>query len=364
MKTAIINGRVFNGNCFLENQVIVADDGKIVTVQNTIPERVNVIDLHGKNISPGFIDIQINGGEKYYFSQSPTQETLHDICDASRQYGTTHVLPCLISSAHENILNAIEAVKKFMADHKKGVMGMHLEGPFINPAKSGAHNKNYIRKPVTGELEEIIRYGKDVIKVMTIAPEQFTPDQIELLLESGIVLSAGHTAMHYEQAQFYFSKGIHLVTHLFNAMTQLKHRDPGMVGAIFDNDNVYAPVILDGAHCDYAAARIAYKIKKDKLLLLSDAAFLGRKKKEFTSAMLDAKLIDGFYRNKEGNLAGAAISMVEAVQNAVNFVGIPLEEAIAMATINVQKQLKWIMFWVKLKLAILPLLFSLIIVFQ
>ena len=216
----------------------------------------------------------------------------------------------------------------------KGVLGMHLEGPFINPDKRGAHNPGIIRPPTDSELEEIIRYGKGVIKIMTIAPECFSDKQIELLLQSGILLSAGHSAMSYEQAQYYFDKGINLVTHLYNAMTQMGHREPGMTGAILDNDNVYAPIILDGAHCHYAAARIAYKIKKNKLFLISDAAFLGRQVTEFHSDLLNAKLENGFYRNKEGNLAGAAISMAEAIKNAVNHVGIPLITAVQMATIN------------------------------
>jgi N-acetylglucosamine-6-phosphate deacetylase len=161
-----------------------------------------------------------------------------------------------------------------------------------------------------------------------------------MLLESGIVLSAGHSATTYEQAQYYFNKGIQLVTHLYNAMTQMGHRNPGTVGAVFDNDRVYAPIILDGAHCDYAAARIAYKIKKDKLFLISDATFLGRQVKEFNSELLDAKLVDGFYRNMNGNLAGAAISMAEAVQNALKHLNNPLDETIRMATLNVAKAIK------------------------
>jgi len=171
--------------------------------------------------------------------------------------------------------------------------------------------------------------------MITVAPEMFTEDQLDMLLESGIAISAGHSNMNYEQAQYYFNKGIKLVTHLYNAMTQMGHREPGIVGAVFNNDTVYAPIILDGAHCHYAAAKIAYTIKKDKLFLLSDAAFLGRKKQSFDSPLLDATLVDGFYRNREGNLAGAAISMVEAVQNAINHLNIPMAEAVQMATLNV-----------------------------
>jgi N-acetylglucosamine-6-phosphate deacetylase len=169
---------------------------------------------------------------------------------------------------------------------------------------------------------------------MTVAPECFTDDQLEMLMDSGIILSAGHSDMDYEQAQYYFSKGISLVTHLYNAMNQMGHRSPGLVGAALDNSNVYTPIILDGAHCHYAAARIAQKIKKGKCFLISDAAFLGRVVNQFEWGEFNATLKDGFYRNKEGNLAGAAISMAEAVQNAIKYLDIPLEEAINMATVN------------------------------
>jgi N-acetylglucosamine-6-phosphate deacetylase len=172
---------------------------------------------------------------------------------------------------------------------------------------------------------------------MTIAPECFTDEQIGMLVESGIHLSAGHSAMTCTQAQYYFSKGIKLITHLYNAMTPLGHREPGLVGAIFDNAEVFAPIILDGYHSDYAAARIAYKVKGDHLCLISDACFLGREVKEFHFGEFDAKLVDGSYRNKEGNLAGAAISMVEAVRNAVAHLHVPVAEALKMGTVHVAR---------------------------
>ena len=340
MISVITNSQIFTGKKIINGAAIIIKDGLIKSIQNEIPEDAVITDLKGWNIAAGFIDVQINGGEKFYFTQSPTEETLHDICDSSLVYGTTNVLPCLISSSHKNILNAIETVKAFMQKHNKGVLGMHLEGPFINPLKKGAHVAALIRKPTSKELEEIIHYGKDVIKIMTIAPECFSDEQLEMLMESGIVLSAGHTDMNYEQSQYYFSKGITLVTHLYNAMNQLQHRAPGLVGAVLDNADIYAPIILDGAHCDYAAARIAHKIKRDKLFLISDAAFLGRKLKQFVWGEFDATLVNGFYRNKEGNLAGAAISMIEAVRNAIIHLNISLEEAINMATIYPAKAIK------------------------
>lgn len=333
MQTVIYNCNIYTGSGIIQDSVIVVEQDIIVSIQKEIPHGAKHIDLGGRNIAAGFFDIQVNGGEKLYFSQSPTEEALHDICAASLSYGTTHVLPCLISSTPERILQAIETVRHFMHTHGEGVVGMHLEGPFINPEKRGAHVASIVRRPTDKELETIIDKGRDVIKVMTIAPECFTDDQLQMLLDSGIVLSAGHSAMTYEQAERCFAKGISLVTHLYNAMTQMEHRAPGLVGATFTNENVYAPIILDGAHCDYSAARIALKQKEEKLFLISDAAFLGRKMQAFEFDEFDATLIDGFYRNKEGNLAGAAISMIEAVRNAVQYLDVPLETAIKMATV-------------------------------
>ncbi|KIA97465.1 N-acetylglucosamine-6-phosphate deacetylase [Flavobacterium sp. KMS] len=335
MKQAIINTTIHTGDEIINNGVIIIENGTILSVQNDIPNDIETIDLQGNHIAAGFIDIQINGGEKHYFSQTPTEETIQDIYDSSLKYGTTHVLPCLISSSNETILKGIEAVRSYRKKHNNGVIGMHLEGSFLNPLKRGAHSIDQVRKPTNSELEEIIRHGKDVIKVITIAPECFTDEQLNMLLESGITISIGHSTITHKEAQVYFSKGIKLVTHLFNAMTQFGHREPGLVGATLENENVYAPVILDGAHCDYAAAKLAYKLKQDKFFLISDATFLGRKVSSFVWDNFNAHLEDGFYRNEEGSLAGASISMLDAVQNAYNHLDVSADEAIKMATSHV-----------------------------
>lgn len=338
MQTAIAHATIHTGTQILENHTIIIENGKIKAIEpieNFSHENTRTIDLAGKHIAAGFIDTHINGGEKYYFTQYPTEETIQDIYESSLALGTTHVLPCLITSPLENILKGIEVTKNYMQKNPdSGVLGMHLEGPFLNLAKRGAHLAAYVRKPTNADLEEIIRYGKDVIKIMTIAAENFTEEQLDLLLESGIKLSLGHSNATYKQAQYAYRKGITLCTHLYNAMTQMGHREPGVVGATFDNAEVYAPIIMDGFHCDYAAARIAYKIKKDKLFLISDALFVGDKVTHFQWEEFDAYLKDGQYRNSEGNLAGAAISMADGLRNAVQQVGISTEEAIKMATIR------------------------------
>ncbi|RFS14342.1 N-acetylglucosamine-6-phosphate deacetylase [Emticicia sp. C21] len=341
MQTAIAHATIHTGTEVLENQTIIIENGLIKAIEpleNFGFESTRTIDLAGKQIAPGFIDTHINGGEKHYFTKYATEETIQDIYESSLALGTTHVLPCLITSPLENILKGIEATKSFMQKNPdSGVLGMHLEGPFLNLAKRGAHLAAYVRKPTNAELEEIIKYGKDVIKIMTIAAENFTDEQLDLLLDSGIKLSLGHSNATFKQAQHAYYKGISLCTHLYNAMTQMGHREPGVVGATFYNTEVYAPIILDGHHCHIGAARIAYTIKKDKLFLISDALFVGNKVTHFQWEEFDAYLKDGQYRNSEGNLAGAAISMADGVRNAVQKVGISLEETIKMATIRAAK---------------------------
>lgn len=338
MKKAIINATVYTGDEVLRGKTIVAENGRILSVQNETPQDAEAIDLHGRNIAAGLIDIQINGGFQAYFSRELDETSLTDIAAACHHFGTLYFLPTLISSTQENILKAIEVIKNFQQKFPQaGVLGMHLEGPFFNMEKRGAHNKDIVRKPTDIELEQIVAHGKDIIKVMTVAPEIFSDEQIQFLQENNIRLSAGHSNMGYEQAQYYFSKGIHLTTHLYNAMSPFTHRAPDFTGAALENDDVYTSIILDGHHCHYAAARIAYRLKKEKLFLITDSTFLGRKMEHFEWDTFDATLKDNTYRNKEGNLAGAAISMIEAVKNAKQQLNISLQEAVQMATSRVAR---------------------------
>jgi len=337
---------VYTGNEVLRDQLITIEKGKITDITYSVPpSEIQSV----QNLCAGLFDSHINGGEKYHFTQKADEETIDDIYQASLATGTGYVLPTLITSPQDNILKGIEAIRSYQQKHPcSGVLGMHLEGPFLNPVKRGAHLANYVRKPSNADLEEIISHGKNVIKLITIAPEMFTEDQIQMLLESGITVSAGHSNATYAEASKAFSQGIHLVTHLYNAMSAFAHREPGLVGATFDNSFVYAPIIIDGVHCDFAAARVAYKIKKDKLFLISDALFLGEKVTEFKWGEFDAYLKNGRYTNSDGNLAGATISLGDAVRNAVKIVGIPLQEAIEMATIrpakatNLDKQIGYV----------------------
>ncbi|WP_346236397.1 N-acetylglucosamine-6-phosphate deacetylase [Niabella insulamsoli] len=339
MLHAISNAVIYTGESVRRDAHIIIKNGSILEIGRAVPAGAKVIDVKGKNIAPALIDIQPNGGYDLYFSKELSAAALQDMYQASVDHGTGFILPTLISSDFKTILKAIDVVREFM-QVQPGVLGMHLEGPFINVLKRGAHPAQVIRKPTDEELKEIIDRGKGVIKIMTIAPEVFTDRQLAMVLGSGINISIGHTDVNYEQAQYFFSKGMRLVTHLYNAMNQMGHRECGLVGAVFDNEEVYAPLILDGGHCHYAAARVAYRQKKDKLILLSDAAFLGRKKQKFDWDNLSIELVDGFYRDKNGNLGGAAISMPDAIRNAMLHLGASLQEAVEMSTSRVARAIR------------------------
>lgn len=338
MKKAIINARLFTGASVLERKVLVIENQKILAITDEVPTAADteLIDLAGQNISAGLIDIQINGGYTTYFSQHPGEQTLLDIDQACREHGTLYYLPTLISSRIETIITAIDEIRDFQTKYpEKGILGMHLEGPFFNPLKRGAHSKNIVRNPTDEELKRIVTHSKGIIKVMTIAPELFSFEQIRYLQDSGIQLAAGHSNMSYEQAMTYFDQGIQLATHLYNAMPAFGHRSPGLIGATLEHKDVYASIILDGHHLHYAAARLAKVLKGDHLFLITDSSFLGRRMQNFEWDDFDASLQDGTYRNKEGNLAGAAISMPEAVKNAHLQLQVSLQQAIEMATSHV-----------------------------
>lgn len=323
---------LFTDGKLLQNQELFIDQGKIISLSAT----EGPFDF--ENISAAFFDTHINGGKDLYLTQSVSEEAIEDIFTASVATGTFYALPCLITSAHNNIIRGLKLIKDYMARFpEKGVLGLHLEGPFLNPKKRGAHLAKYVRKPTDEELQEIISFGPEVIKIWTLAPEQFEASQLQMIQDAGITVSLGHSDATYEQAKMAFDSGINLVTHLYNAMSGLHHRMPGLVGATLAHPKVWAPIILDGKHCHIGSALAAYNAKPDHLFLISDALFLGKQKEYFQWEEFDARLVNCEYVNSEGNLAGSAISMGDAVKNAVEILKIPIETAIDMATLRPAK---------------------------
>lgn len=321
---------LYTGEQVLYNKAVVIKGDKIVNVVDE--EGVEGIDLGGQHVSAGFIDLQINGGGGRFFTHTPDEESIQAIFESQKFYGATNFLATLISAPLEVILKSIDATKACLENNKYGCLGMHLEGPYFNPHKRGAHR--FIRPVDTDELKTIIDRGEGYIKVMTIAPEIFTDEQLHLLEDSDIIISAGHSNCSYQQAKDYFDSGVTMITHLFNAMSQFNSREPGLVGAAFDSKNTYAGIIVDGLHCDYSVVRVAKNIMGNKLFLVTDAMDVG------TDVEFGISKVNGQWRTPEGALAGSALTMIEGVENLVKHVHINMDEALRMASLYPARAIK------------------------
>jgi N-acetylglucosamine-6-phosphate deacetylase len=217
-------------------------------------------------------------------------------------------------------------VKAYKAGGGKGCIGLHLEGPWIHTNKKGAHDESVIHVPNMEEVESILAYGKDLISMITLAPEICTPAIIKTIQDAGVIVSAGHTNASYKTAMQFFDDGIPVATHLFNAMSSFQHRAPGIVGALFDHPTAMSSIITDGHHVDYAAIRVAKKIMGDRLFCITDAVT------ETSTGLYQHTLVGDKYESA-GTLSGSALTQLKSIQNLVEHVGIPLGEAIRMCSL-------------------------------
>lgn len=336
MTTALVNGKVFTGEQWSSNQAVVIDGEKIIALcaADNLPASVTaIIDLQNQRLIPGLIDTQVNGGGGVLFNDAPTIETLRVMGEAHRQFGTTGFYPTLISDDLSVVAKAIAAVKQAIAEKVPGVLGIHLEGPFLNPERKGVHDasKFKIIDEAAFELLTSLKVGKTLI---TIAPELTTPEMIGRFVEAGVVVAAGHSAANYEQTKTALAAGLSSFTHLFNAMQPLTSREPGMVGAALENANSWCGIIVDGFHVHPASLKVAHQAKATgKMVLVTDAMpSVGATDKNF---MLNGELIRcerGKLSTASGTLAGSDLDMLAAVKNTVEMVGIDLDEAIRMAS--------------------------------
>lgn len=330
MGTLLTNATLITGDQILENHSLLIENDKIVKVAESIDApNAEVIDMKGDYVSPGFIDLQINGGAGAFFTKDLNTDSLVKMGKVHMEYGTTSFLPTLISTSHDRIMEALKAVKEVQGTH--GVLGMHLEGPYFNVKKKGAHFEKFIHSPEKTEINDLITQGNGVLKLVTLAPEVVDLDLVRSLVDNGIKVSAGHSNASYKEAMEGFKAGISKVTHLFNAMSQFNSRNPGLVGAFF-NSNAWGAIIVDGIHVDYAAIRVAYNLTKGRLFLVSDASFVKHPIPEFEFDGFKIHLEDGNYYTDEGNLAGASISLYDAFKNCVEKLNIPLIDAVKMAS--------------------------------
>lgn len=332
--TAFVNGRVLSERGFESDLSVIVEDGYIVAVlPGPAPAGAQAVDLQGRYLAPGFIDTQVNGGGDVLFNDVPTVDGLRTIAQAHRRFGTTGMMPTLISDDVEVMLRAIGAVREAIAAGVPGILGIHLEGPYLAPARKGVHNPDKFHTPGAEELDRIasLDNGKTLL---TLAPERFDDATLRALAARGVLLSAGHTAADYDRLRAAFANGVSGVTHLFNAMTPLGSREPGGVGACLDDPNAWCGVIVDGEHVHDASLRVAIAAKpRGKIMLVTDAMPpVGGAHEDFVLYGETMTCRDGKCTTASGTLAGSALDMASAVRNTVQRLGLPLDEACRMAS--------------------------------
>jgi N-acetylglucosamine-6-phosphate deacetylase len=330
MRSVFHNGRVLIDGMFRDDIAVVVEGGRIAAIAEGLPDG-DRIDLAGDILAPGFIDTQVNGGGGVLFNDAPTVEGIERIGAAHRQFGTTGFLPTLISDDLPVIARAIKAVDEAIERGVPGVLGIHIEGPFLNVERKGIHLASKIRS-LHAEAIELITGLKRGRTLITLAPEQTSPAMIRALTTRGAIVSAGHTDATYAEAKAAIDAGLSGATHLFNAMSPLGNREPGMVGAVLDSDRVTAGIIVDGRHVSPATLRIALRARSpDAFMLVTDAMPTVGGGDEFVLQGKHIRVEDGVCVDDKGTLAGSDLDMALAVRNAVAMLGVTIEQALAMA---------------------------------
>jgi N-acetylglucosamine-6-phosphate deacetylase len=337
--TAITGARIFDGDLWHEHSALLIADGRIATIASyrDVPAEARIVPMDGLSLVPGFVDLQVNGGGGVLLNERPDVEGIRTICAAHARFGTTALLPTLITDSVAVTTAAIDAGLAARAAAVPGFLGLHLEGPHLSIARKGAHDPAFIRPMEQEDLARTIaaRAGLDAL-LMTLAPENATNEQIAALHAAGVTVSLGHSDCGYATAAAAVSAGAQMTTHLFNAMSQLGNREPGMVGAALDLGHINAGLIADGYHVHPVSIGAALRAKRGpgRIFLVTDAMSpLGT---EMTSFFLNGREIfreGGRLTLADGTLAGADIDMASCIRFMHDTVGIDLEEALRMASL-------------------------------
>ncbi|MBI3139027.1 MAG: N-acetylglucosamine-6-phosphate deacetylase [Sphingobacteriales bacterium] len=320
--------RIFTGEHWLENYAVVTEAGIITDLlpATELPAASPLEDFGNSMLVPAFIDLQIYGAYGKLLAVYPDTDSLSKLSDYCRKGGAAYCLPAVATNTYEVFHQCIEAIRAYWKQGGDCILGLHIEGPWINPVKRGAHIEKLIHSPSLEEAEKLLEFGKGVIKIITLAPEVVSKELILLIQSYGVVVAAGHSNATYAQAKNGFANGIRAVTHLYNAMSPLQHREPGLTGAAMDDEQVMASIIPDGHHVDYAAIRIAKKTMGERLFVITDAV---------------TDTGSGYYRHERNGdkyvandtLSGSALTMNKAMQNLLQYAGVELGEAIRMCSL-------------------------------
>lgn len=325
--------RVFDGARMLDDHAIVVRDGRIADVlprAQLAPARATVPALDSL-IAPGFVDVQVNGGGGALLNDDPSPTTVATIAAAYRAFGTTGFLPTLISDDAARLEKLADEAGDIL--RIPGVLGFHLEGPWLNPGKPGIHPAAHIRPIDARTRAALLRFAMYGRSLVTLAPETVPPGTIAALVGAGLRVAAGHTLADSAAMARAVDEGLTGVTHLFNAMAPVSARGPGVPGFAFDDPRVFASVICDGLHVDRLSLRMAYRLMgPERLFLITDAMpSLGSERADFMLCGVRVRLEGGRLIGPGGTLAGAQLDMASAVRNAMAMMGAPLEDALAMA---------------------------------
>ena len=317
--------KLFNGTEWFFHYAVVVSNGKIKDfgpIEKFSTQPISTCCI----VAPAFIDLQIYGAYDKLLSVYPESDSLHKLYKYCLEGGASHFQPTVATNAYPVFYACIDAIRAYWNNGGRGCLGLHVEGPWINAVKKGAHPESFIHAPTIKQVTELLEYGKGVITMITLAPEICSPSIIEKIESYGIIISAGHSNATYEQATEAFDLGITTATHLFNAMSPLQHRSPGMVGAIFDHKNVMSSIVPDGFHVHFSAIRIAKKIMKERLFVITDAVtetHLGNTQHHLAGDKYESM----------GILSGSALTMASSLRNLVNRVNIELGEALRMVSL-------------------------------
>ncbi len=336
--TALAGADVFDGSRILQGKAVLVADGTIqgLVAEDAVPADAERVSLPGGLLSAGFIDAQVNGGGGILLNNDPTLEGIATIVAAHRRVGTTALLPTLITDTDEVLDRAIAAAAAAVGE-VPGVLGLHLEGPHLAPARKGAHLAELMRPLSARDVERLVEARRSVgVLMVTLAPEMAPPELVGRLAAEGVVVSLGHSDADYARARAAIAAGARSGTHLFNAMSQLGHRSPGMVGALLEAGDVWCGIIADGFHADPAALRIALRAKREpgRLYFVSDAmALVGAAGDSFPLNGREVLRRGGRLSFPDGTLAGSDLTMAGAVRFGVAELGLTVEEALRMASL-------------------------------
>ncbi|WDE10149.1 N-acetylglucosamine-6-phosphate deacetylase [Thalassomonas haliotis] len=324
--------KCFDGEAYLDDKVLTLSDGKLVAIDGDTA-RADIC-LDGLLV-PGFVDLQVNGGGGELFNANPSPDGVKTMLAAHAQFGTTAMLPTVITDKVEVMAQAAETVARLLTAGTPGLVGIHFEGPHLSAAKKGAHSQGFIREISPAEWQ--IYRRKDLGQIiLTLAPETVAAEDIRTLVSLGIKVCLGHSNAGYQCVKLALAAGADGFTHLYNAMSPLQGREPGMVGAALFHDEASCGIIADGFHLDDICGQLALKIKpNDKVFLVTDAMqHVGCQQKEFNFFDRKITLTGGKLTSSTGELAGSALDMATAVKNAHLKMQLPLERALNMASLN------------------------------